>query len=310
MQLPFDTRIHLVKFHLARGIYSCRLETDGKQRTKLPEKWRLSKRPSDYLIGSWPARYSKRHLFRLLSSSPASLSSHFKRDFRLLLDQPSSSIKNHLLAKTQPLSHYLSYSEHSTPSKQSRSGVKAITDRQDKAYEQQRNNMPPKCVFRGPQDISFIFGPPVHQDAEMDGSESESESDGRTESAHISQAGSDTPTGASNTRNRRPASAHQRPEGGQPTRDNTEASTTRLDSQQPTDPAGSSADVDASQPEGEAASGNIDVSVNVNEAASSSSGFAAGGAADDQEDLETLARNAIAALNNTTTKSSASNQER
>ena len=170
--------------------------------------------------------------------------------------------------------------------------------------------MAPKCVFRGPQDVSFIFGPPAHQDPEMDGSESESESDDRTESANSSQAGSDTPTEASSTRNGRPASAQQRPESGQPTRDDTEASTTGLDSQQPTDPAESSADIDATQPEGEAASGNVDDSVNVNEAASSSSGFAAGGAADDQEDLETLARNAIAALNNTTTRSSAPNQER
>ena len=86
-----------------------------------------------------------------------------------------------------------------------------------------------------------------------------------------------------------------------------------LDSQQPNSQARSHADVDATQPEGEAASGNIDVPVNVNEAAPSSSGFVAGGAANDHEDLETVARNAIAALNNTTNpnlpESSSSNQE-
>ena len=127
-----------------------------KQRTKLPEKLRLSKDPLDYLIGSWPARYRKRHLFRCFSSSQASVSSHSKRDFHLLLDQPSSSIKNHLLAKTQPLPHYTSHVEHSTPSKQSRSGVEVITDRQDKAHEQQSSQKCPQNVCSEVPKISAL----------------------------------------------------------------------------------------------------------------------------------------------------------
>lgn len=160
--------------------------------------------------------------------------------------------------------------------------------------------MPQKCVYRAGDDLSEIFPQLIHQDVETD----ESTSDGDSDSDNSSQAGSDTPTEASNAGDVNSASDDQRPEGGQATTADAEASTrTPHDSQQPTDPAGNHAAVDATEPDHEAADGNMDGSVNGDQAAPSSSGFAAGGAADDPEDLETVARNAIAVLNNTTIRS-------